>query len=101
MFQNIIIAFLSAFLGLVFGYFTAMRSATRIEALLTTLTPYLDFISKRRILRRWHTFAYGDDPEHYDIQDTTHEYFSGDWADVKIRRKKVFDRIHKILQVKI
>ena len=32
MFQNIIVAFLSAFLGLVCGYFTAMRSTTRMEA---------------------------------------------------------------------
>jgi len=139
MFQNIIVAFLGAFLGLVCGYYTAMRSATRIEAfrifgqikerligcmltiqshencpsedveriipeiegLMTTLTPYLDFISKRKITIRWCSFVYGDDPKHYDARDTNHEYFSSDWEDVKLRRNKVFVRIHKILQIKI
>lgn len=139
MFQNIIIAFISAFLGLVCGYFTAMRSTTRVEAfhifgqirekllifmltirshkncpsedveriipeiegLLTALTPYLDILSKRKVLRRWNSFAYGDTPEYYDDRDTTHEYFSGDWEDVKRKREKIFHRIHNILEIKI
>ena len=139
MFQNIIVASLSAFLGLICGYFTAMRSATRIEAfrifgqikerligcmltiqshencpsedvegiipeiegLMSSLTPYLDVISKRKINRAWFIFAYGDEPKHYDARDTNYEYFSGDSEDVKTRRNKVFIRIHNILKIKI
>ena len=139
MVQNIIIAFLGAFLGLVCGYFTAMRSTTRteafrifgrireilfqclltirshencpsedveriipeIEGLLTALTPYLDFLSKRKVRSRWNSFAYGDTPEYYDDRDTTYEYFSSDMEDVKIKREKVFHRIHNILTIKI
>lgn len=72
-----------------------------IEGLMTTLTPYLDFISKRRVLSRWNSFAYGDTPEYYDDRDTTYEYFSGDWEDVKRKREKVFCRIHGVLKIKI
>jgi hypothetical protein len=77
------------------------RIIPEIEGLLTALTPYLGFLPRRRILSRWQSLAYGDTPKHYDDRDTTYEYFSNGLEDVKIKREKVFSRIHKILQIKV